>query len=49
MDWVRVGEPEVHRHRGEWVVRQGGYDPANARRRVRQLGTFATKRARWPT
>ena len=45
MEWVRVGEPEVHRHRGKWVVRQGGYDPATARRRVRQLGTFATKRA----
>ena len=45
VEWVQVGEPEVHRHRGKWVVRQGGYDPATARRRVRQLGTFPTKRA----
>ncbi|HEX2275386.1 MAG TPA: tyrosine-type recombinase/integrase [Acidimicrobiales bacterium] len=45
MEWVQVGEPEVHRQRGKWVVRQGGYDPATGRRRVKQLGTFATKRA----
>lgn len=44
MHWVVVGEPEVHRQRGKWVVRQGGYDPATGRRRVKQLGTFATKR-----
>ncbi|MHB8670769.1 MAG: tyrosine-type recombinase/integrase [Acidimicrobiales bacterium] len=45
MQWVQVGEPEVHRQRGKWVVRQPGYDPATGRRRVRQLGTFETKRA----
>lgn len=45
MEWVRVGDPEVHRQRGKWVVRQGGYDPTTARRRVKQLGTFDTKRA----
>jgi integrase len=45
MDWVPVGEAEVHRQRGKWVVRQGGYDPGTARRRAKQLGTFATKRA----
>jgi integrase len=45
MEWVKVGEPEVHRQRAKWVVRQGGYDPTSGRRRVRQLGTFDTKRA----
>lgn len=45
MEWVRVGDPEVHRQRGKWVVRQGGYDPRTARRRVKQFGTFDTKRA----
>ncbi len=45
MDWVQVGEPEVHRQREKWVVRQAGYDPVTARRRVKQLGTFPTKRA----
>ncbi|MGH3370183.1 MAG: tyrosine-type recombinase/integrase [Nocardioidaceae bacterium] len=44
MQRVVVGEPEVHRQRGKWVVRQRGYDPATGRRRVKQLGTFATKR-----
>ncbi len=42
---VDVGEPELHRQRGKWVVRVTGYDPATGRRRVRQLGTFETKRA----
>ena len=40
MQWVQVGEPEVHRQRGKWVVRQGGYDPATGKRKVSQLGTF---------
>ena len=31
-EWVQVGEPEVQRHRGKWVVRQLGYDPATGRR-----------------
>lgn len=44
MQWVKVGEPEVHRQRTKWVVRQGGYDAGTGRRRVKQLGTFATKR-----
>ena len=44
VQWVVVGEPEVHRQRGKWVVRQGGYDAGTGRRRVKQLGTFATKR-----
>ncbi len=43
--WVQVGEPEVHRQRGKWVVRQSGYDGVTGRRRVRQLGTFPTRRA----
>ena len=45
MEWVQVGEPEVQRQRGKWVVRQGGYDRSTGRRRVKQLGTFSTKRA----
>lgn len=45
VQWVQVGEPEVHRQRGKWVVRQSGYDPATGKRKVRQLGTFDTKRA----
>ena len=45
MQWVQAGEPEVQRQRGKWVVRQSGYDPATGRRRIRQLGTFATRRA----
>jgi len=45
VQWVQVGEPEVHRQRGKWVVRQGGYDPATGKRKVRQLGTFGTKHA----
>jgi integrase len=45
VQWVQVGEPEVQRQRGKWVVRQGGYDPATGRRKVSQLGTFETKRA----
>jgi integrase len=45
MEPVDIGEPEVHRQRGKWVVRVTGYDPATGRRRVRQLGTFDTRRA----
>ena len=44
-EWVQVGEPEVQRHRGNWVVRQLGYDAATGRRRAKQFGTFASKRA----
>jgi integrase len=42
---VQAGEPEVHRQRGKWVVRLSGYDPATGKRRVKQLGTYETKRA----
>jgi len=42
---VEAVEPSVQRQRGRWVVRVAGYDPATGRRRVRQLGTFDTKRA----
>ncbi len=45
MQWVQVGEPEVQRQRGKWVVRQAGYDAATGSRRVRQLGTFPSRRA----
>ena len=45
MEWVPHDEPTVQRQRGKWTVRQGGYDPATGRRKVRQLGTFDTKRA----
>lgn len=45
VEWVQVGEPEVQRQRGKWVVRQSGYDAATGKRRVRQLGTFPSKRA----
>ena len=45
VEWVLVGQPEIHRQRGKWVVRQRGYDAATGRRKVRQLGTFETKRA----
>lgn len=41
---VVVGEPEVHPSGASGSLRQAGYDPANGRRRVKQLGTFATKR-----
>ncbi len=44
MQWVQVGEPEVQRQRGKWVVRQAGYDAATGGRRVRQLGTFPSRR-----
>ncbi|MCA1695903.1 MAG: site-specific integrase [Actinobacteria bacterium] len=42
---MTAGEPELHRQRGKWVIRQSGYDPATGHRRVRQLGTFDTKRS----
>jgi len=42
---VEPPEPTVQRQRGRWVVRMADYDPATGRRRVRQLGTFDTKRA----
>ena len=45
MQWVQVGEPGVHRQRGKWVIRQGGYDAATGKRRVKQLGTFESNRA----
>jgi hypothetical protein len=45
MSWVGNAEPTVQRQRGRWVVRVSGYDPANGRRRVQQLGTFSTKKA----
>ncbi|MBV8161835.1 MAG: site-specific integrase [Acidimicrobiia bacterium] len=45
MQWVGAGEPGIQRQRGKWVVRQAGYDPATGGRRVRQFGTFDTKRA----
>ncbi len=35
----------MQRQRDRWVVRVAGYDPATGRRKVRQLGTFETKRA----
>ncbi len=35
----------MQRQRGRWVVRVSGYNPSTGRRRVRQLGTFDTKRA----
>ena len=45
VEWITVGEPEVQKQRGKWVVRQAGYDPASGRRRVKQLPTVPTKRA----
>lgn len=45
MEWVPQDEPTVQKQRGKWTVRQGGYDPSTGRRKVRQLGTFDTKRA----
>lgn len=45
MEWVPHDEPTVQKQRGKWTVRQGGYDPSTGRRKVRQLGTFDTKRA----
>lgn len=45
MQWVQVGDPDVQRQRGKWVVRQGGYDAATGKRKVRQLGTFTSRRA----
>jgi len=37
MAWVKVGEPEVHRQQGKWVVRQPGYGHA---RDARVTGTY---------
>ena len=45
MHRVAVDAPAVQKQRGKWVVRHVGYDPATGRRKVRQLGTFATKKA----
>lgn len=45
VEWVPNAEPTVQKQRGKWTVRQAGYDPTTGRRKVRQLGTFATKRA----
>jgi integrase len=45
VELVRVGEPHVRRQRGKWVVRIEGYDPASGKIKVRQAGTFDTKRA----
>ena len=38
-------ELTVEKHRGRWVVRRRGYDPATGRRKVSQLGTFSTRKA----
>ncbi len=45
MAWVTTGEASVQKQRDRWVVRISGYDSATGRRRVRQLGTHATKKA----
>ncbi len=45
MNWVTTGEPTIQRQRDLWVVRVAGYDAATGRRRVRQLGTYPTKKA----
>jgi hypothetical protein len=45
VDLVRVGSPQVRRQRGKWVLRREGYDPATGKLKVRQLGTYDTKRA----
>lgn len=45
MEWVADGEPTIQKQRGKWAVRRAGYDPVTGRRKVRQLGTFATKKA----
>lgn len=45
MRGVAAAEVTVQKQRGKWTVRQAGYDPGSGRRRVRQLGTFATKKA----
>jgi len=45
MQWVATEAPLVQKQRGKWVLRHVGYDPTTGRRKVRQLGTFATKRA----
>jgi len=45
MTWVTTGEPTIQRQRNRWVVRVAGYDAATGRRRVRQLGTYPTKKA----
>lgn len=45
MEWVAEGEPTIQKQRGKWAVRQTGYDPATGRPKVRQLGTFPTKKA----
>ena len=45
MSWVATGEPTVQRQRSHWAVRVLGYDAVTGRRKVRQLGTYATKKA----
>jgi integrase len=45
MTWVTTGEPTIQRQRNHWVVRVAGYDAVTGRRRVRQLGTYSTKKA----
>ena len=45
VEWITVGEPEVQKQRGKWVVRQAGHDPVTGRRRVKQLATLPTRRA----
>jgi integrase len=45
MAWVTTGEPTVQRQRDRWVVRVSGDDAATGRRKVRQLGTYNTKKA----
>lgn len=45
MQELSQAELVVQKHRGKWTVRQVGYDPSTGKRRVRQVGTFDTKKA----
>lgn len=42
---MTTGVPTIQRQRNRWVVRVAGYDAATGCRRVRQLGTYPTKKA----
>ena len=45
MAWKAVGQPQVRRQRGRWVVRVDGVDTVTGRSRPRQLGTYPSRRA----
>ncbi len=45
MQELSQAELVIQKHRGKWTVRQVGYDPSTGKRRVRQVGTFETRKS----